>query len=222
MVHHIQAVDRQGMTPEKTQADIPKQPQFLDQVFRTETGEESDLFQTDDGQSFVVKVTGITPPAIKPLDSVREEVKDGWMNEERNKLLQAKTKQLVADAQKSGSLADAAKAVGHAPVTSMPLKRGETGDVFSMELVNQVFSQPPGSIVSGPAGKGNAVVIAKVDSFSEPTADVTTPEYTNFRKAAAQQLGEGLVDSVAAAARQQVGVNIHQATLQHTLETQQQ
>ncbi len=221
MVHHVQAVDRQGMTPEKIQADIPKQPQFLDQVFRTETGEESDLFQTDDGQNFVVKVNGITPPAVRPLDSVREDVKEGWLNETRNKLLQTKIQQLVADAQKSGSLAEAGKAVGHAPVTSMPLKRGETGDTFSMELINQIFARTPGSIVSGPAGKGNAVVIAKIAAVGETPADVTTPEYINFRKAAAQQLGEGLVDSVAAAARQQVGVNIHQATLQRTLDTQQ-
>jgi hypothetical protein len=104
----------------------------------------------------------------------------------------------------------------------MPLKRGETSDVFSMELINQIFASPPGSIVSGPAGKGDAVVIAKVASVSQPPADVTSAEYTNFRKAAAQQLGEGLVDSVASAARQQAGVNIHQATLQRTLGDTQQ
>jgi D-Tyr-tRNAtyr deacylase len=59
------------------------------------------------------------------------------------------------------------------------------------------------------------MVIAKVVSANTPQADVTTAEYTNFRKAAAQQLGEGLVDSIAAAARQKAGVNIHQATFDH-------
>ena len=222
MIHHVPAVDKEGNTPEKSKADIPKQPQFLDQAFRTETGEESDLFQTDDGVYYAIKVTGITPPAVKTLDSVREEVKEGWTIEQRAKLLQTRTQQLVADARKTGSLADAGKSVGHAPVTSTPLKRGETSDVFSMELINQIFASPPGSIVSGPAGKGDAVVIAKVASVSQPPADVTSAEYTNFRKAAAQQLGEGLVDSVASAARQQAGVNIHQATLQRTLGDTQQ
>ncbi len=222
MVHHVQAVDHQGLTPEKTKADIPKEPQFLDQVFRTETGEESDLFQTDDGQYFAVKVTGVTPPAVKPLDSVREEVKEGWANERRNKLLQTKIQQLVADARKDSNIEAVGKAIGHAPVTSMPLKRGQANDVFSMELVNQIFAVPPGSIVNGSAGKGNASVIAKVISSSDPDTDVTSAEYTNFRKAAAQQLGEGLIDSVAAAARQKAGVNVHQATLQRTLGDTQQ
>jgi hypothetical protein len=86
-----------------------------------------------------------------------------------------------------------------------------------MDLINQVFAEPTGSIVSGPAGKGNAVVIAKIATASDPQADVTSAEYTNFRKAAAQQLGEGLIDSVAAAARRKAGVNVHQATLQRTI-----
>ena len=109
MVHHVPAVDKEGNTPEKSKADIPKQPQFLDQAFRTETGEESDLFQTDDGVYYAIKVTGITPPAVKTLDSVREEVKEGWTIEQRAKLLQTRTQQLVADARKTSSLADAGK-----------------------------------------------------------------------------------------------------------------
>lgn len=222
MVHHVAAVDRQGMTPEKSQAEIPKQPQFLDQVFRTETGEESDLFQTDDGQNFAVRVTGITPPAVKPLDSVREEVKEGWLTEQRNKLLQTRVQQLVADARKTGNLADAGKQVGHAPVASMALKRGESGDVFSMELNLQIFGQPTGAILSGPAGKGNAVIIARVVAVIHPQVDVTSAAYTNFRQAAAQQLGESAVDTLAAATRQSAGVNIHQATLQRVLGDTQQ
>lgn len=212
-VQHIAAVDRQGITPENTAADIPKSMQFLDQAFRTESGEESDLFMDESGNNFAIKVTKVTPPAVKPLDSVREVVKEEWLKEQRAKLLQTKVQQFVTDARKSGNIDAAGKASGHAPVTSMPLKRDAMSDVFSMDLLNQIFSVPPGSVVSGAAGKGDAMVIAKVVSANTPPADVTTPAYTNFRKAAAQQLGEGMVDSIAAAARQKAGVNIHQATL---------
>lgn len=214
-VHHVPAVDRQGMTPENTQADIPKSMQFLDQAFRTEGGEESDLFQDESGNNFAIRVVKVSPPAVKPLDSVREVVKEEWLKEQRGKLLQTKSQQFVADARKAGSLDEAGKAAGHAPVTSMPLKRGATSDVFSMDLMEQIFAVPPGSVVSGAAGKGDAMVIAKVVSANTPQPDVTAAEYTNFRKAAAQQLGEGLVDSVAAAARLRAGVNIHRATFDH-------
>ena len=222
MVHHIAAVDRQGMTPEKADADIPKQPQFLDQVFRTETGEESDLFQSQDGQYFAVRVTGVTPPAVKPLDSVREEVKAGFAADIRSKLLQAKVQRLAEQAKKSGSLADAGKSLGHPPVRGMPLKRGEMNDVFSMNLMAQLFSVPPETIITGPTGKGNGYVIARVVSVDHPKPDLSSAEYTNFRRGAAQQLSETTVDSLAAAARKREGVNIHQATLQRVLGDTQQ
>src|SRR5579872_612551 len=123
MVQHIPAVDRQGMTPENTQADLPKSMPFLDQAFRTEAGEESDLFMDEAGNNFAIKVTKVTPPAIKPLDSVREVVKEEWLKEQRAKQLQTKVQQLVAQARKTGNIEEAGKAAGHAPVTSMPLKR---------------------------------------------------------------------------------------------------
>jgi peptidyl-prolyl cis-trans isomerase D len=222
MVRHIAAVDRQGMTPEKTPADIPKQPQFLEQVFQTEAGEESDLFQSEDGQYFAVKLTGVTAPAVKPIDSVREEVREGFLAEARSKLLLAKVQALSAQAMKSGNLVEAGKAAGHAPVTAMPLKRGDMNDVFSTALVNQLFGAPPGTVVTGPAGKGNGYVIARVVKADHPEPDVSSAEYANFRKTAAQQLAETEIDSLAAAARKQAGVSVHQATVQRILGDAQQ
>jgi peptidyl-prolyl cis-trans isomerase D len=220
--HHVAAADRQGMTPEKTKAEIPAAPEFLASVFQTETGEESDLAQTNDGQYFAVKVTGVTPPALKPLDSVREEVKEGFIAEARTKALQAKVQALAAQAMMTGSLAEAGKSLGHAPVTSMPLKRGDMNDVFAQPLVAQLFAAQPGTILTGPAGKGNGLVIARVARVNHPEPDVSSMEYQNFRKAAATQLSQTAVDSLATAARQRAGVNIHEATVQRVLGDTQQ
>ena len=187
-VHHVAAADRKGMTPEKIESDIAKVPQLLDQAFQTETGEESDLFQSQDGQYFAVKVNGVTPPAVKPLDSVREEVKEGFIADARNKALQAKVQALAAQAMETGSLAEAGKALGHAPVTSMPLKRGDMNDVFSQTLLAQLFAAHPGTVITGPAGKGNGMVIARVTSVIHPEPDVSSADYLNFRKAAAHAI----------------------------------
>jgi peptidyl-prolyl cis-trans isomerase D len=214
---HVASVDRQGMTPEKTKAEIPAQPQFLDQVFQTESGEESDLFQTDDGHYYVVKVTTVMPPAVRPLDSVREEVKEGFIKEAQNKLLQTKVQALADQAMKSGNLADAGKSLGHAPVTSAPMKRGDMGDVFSQDLSRRLFATAPGAIITGPAGKGNGMVLARVVKVEHPEPDLSSADYNNFRKSASQQLGETAVDTLAAAARKQAGVSIHQETVQRVL-----
>ncbi|HEY4264761.1 MAG TPA: SurA N-terminal domain-containing protein [Micropepsaceae bacterium] len=222
MLHHVAAIDRMGMTPEKSEPEIAKIPQVLEQVFQTEVGEDSDLFQSPDGQYFAVKVNSSMPPAIKPLDSVREEVKEGFIADARNKLLQTKVQTLAAEAMKSGSLAAAGKALGHPPVTSMPLKRGDMGDVFSMQLIGQLFAVPPGAVITGPAGKGNGIVLARVVKVTHPEPDVSSADYVNFRRTAAQQLSMTAVDSLAAAARKKAGVNIHQATVQRVLGDAQQ
>jgi hypothetical protein len=80
-----------------------------------------------------------------------------------------------------------------------------------------MFSAPPGTVVNGPAGKGNGVVLARVAKVIHPQPDVSSADYINFRRTAAQQLSVTAIDSLAAAARKEAGVNIHQATVQRVL-----
>ena len=216
-IHHVANVDRQGMTPERSQGDIPKVPALLDRAFMTETGEESDLFQSEDGQYFAVKVNGVTPPAVRPLDSVKEEVREAFMTDKRNQMLQAKVKALTDQVTQAHSLAEAGKALGHAPLTSQPLKRGDMSDVFSPQLIGTLFSTPAGVAVSANEAKGTGVVIARVTKVLHPEPDLSSAEYANFRRSAAQQLGLTTVDTVAAAAKKDAGVTIHQATVQRVL-----
>jgi len=221
-VRHVVAADRNGMTPEGGRAEIPTQAAFIQQVFQTESGEESDLFMTDDGASYAVRVTGITQPSVKPLEQVREQVREGFLADARTKLLQTKVDGLAEQARKSTSLADVGRALRRTPSTSTPLRRGQTDDVFSSNLSQQFFAAPQGAVITGPAAKGNGYVIARVAKVDHPEPDVSGAEYNQYRSTTAQELSETAVDSLSAAARKSAGVNVHQATVQRiTGETQQ-
>jgi len=223
MVHHVAATDRQGMTPERSESEVAKIPLLLERAFQTETGEESDLFQSEDGLYFALKMDGVTPPAVRPLESVREEVREAFVAEKRNQLLAAKVKTLADEGTKTKSLAAAGKSLGHAPLTSQPLKRNEMSEVFSAQLLNQLFSNPAGVAVAATAATaGKGVVIAQVTKVLHPEPDLSSAAYVNFRRSAAQQLGLTTVDTVAAAAKKQVGVTVHQETLQRVLGDNQQ
>jgi len=189
----------------------------MDQVFQTETGEESDLFSTEDGASYAVKVTGITPPAIKPVDQVREQVREGYLKDTREKALQTKVQAFADQAMKAGSLVEVGRTLRRAPTTTMPLKRLQTDDVFSTELSKQLFAATPGTVVTGPAAKGGGYVIARVAKVERPEPDVSGTEYGTFRQTAGQELGATAVESLAAAARKDAGVNVHQATVSRVL-----
>ena len=111
IVRQVVAADRNGMTPEGEVADIPLVPDFLEQVFQIETGDESDLFMTMEGGAYAVKMNSITPPAVKPLDQVREQVREAFIADARTKLLQTRVQTLTHEARKSGSLAEAGRAL---------------------------------------------------------------------------------------------------------------
>ena len=217
IVRQIVAADRNGMTPEGGVADIPLVPDFLDQVFQVETGDESDLFMTMEGGAYAVKMNSITPPTVKPLDQVREQVRDAFIADARAKLLQTKVATLSDEARKTGSLAEVARTLKRQPTMSMPLRRGQADNVISQALSNQIFGAPQGSIVTGQAASGGGQVIARVANVTHPEPDVSAMEYEQFRQAAAQQLSETVVDTLASAARADAGVTIHDATLQRVL-----
>jgi peptidyl-prolyl cis-trans isomerase D len=216
-VSRLPGVDRQGLTPERSQAEVPPDPSFLEQVFQTETGEESDLFQGQAGPYFAIKMTGITAPAVRPLDSVREEVREGFVAEARTKLLQAKVQALSELAMKSGNLVEAGKSLGRAPIVAAPLKRGEMTNIVSTALNAQLFGAPAGTVLTGPAATGNGSVIVRVTRVEHPEPDLSSADYANFRRTAAQQLGESAMETLASAAREQAGVEIHQATIDRVL-----
>ena len=217
IVRQVVAADRNGMTPEGGVADIPLQPDFLEQVFQIETGDESDLFMTMEGGAYAVKMNSITPPAVKPLDQVREQVREAFLAEARQTLLTTRVQMLADEARRTGTLAEVGRTLRRAPTTSMPLRRGQTDNVVSQGLSAQLFSASQGAIVTGAAGNNNGQVIARVVNVVHPEPDVTAMEYEQFRQGASQQLSETIVDTMAKAARADAGVTVHDATVQRIL-----
>jgi peptidyl-prolyl cis-trans isomerase D len=214
IVRQVVASDRNGMTPEGGVADIPLVPDFLEQVFSMETGDEGDLFPTMEGGIYAIRMNAVTPPAVRPLEQVREQVREGYLADARNRLLQTRVQMLTEESRKTGTLAEAARALRRTPTTSMPLRRGQSDNVISAALSAELFSAVPGAIVTGAAAGGNGQVIARITNIVHPEPDVSGTEYGQFRQTVAQQLSETIVDTMAAAARADAGVTIHEATVQ--------
>lgn len=216
-MRQVVAADRNGMTPEGGVADIPLVPDFLEQVFQIETGDESDLFMTMEGGSYAVKMNSITPPAVRPLEQVREQVREAFLAEARTKALQARVQALAEEARKTGSLAEIGRTLRRAPTTKTALRRGQADDVVSTALSADLFAAQPNAIVTGAAGMGPDFVIARLTNVQHPEPDVTAAEYEQFRQTASQQLSETIVDTIASAARADAGVTVHDATIQRIL-----
>ena len=81
-VTQVAAVDPNGLAPDGSHADVPDDSDFLKQVFAADVGEEGDAFAVKDGHNYVLKVDGVTPPKLKPLDTVRAAVAAAWQKEQ--------------------------------------------------------------------------------------------------------------------------------------------
>jgi peptidyl-prolyl cis-trans isomerase D len=214
IVRQVVASDRNGMTPEGGAADIPLVPDFLEQVFSMQEGDEGDLFQTMEGGLYAIRLTSVTPPAVRPFEQVREQVREAYMTDARNRALQTRMQTFADEARKTGTLAEPARVLRRMPTTSMPLRRGQADSVISSTLAGEIFNAPSGAIVTGAAASGGGQVIARVVNVTHPEPDVTAAEYAQFRQTTAQQLSETIIDTMAAAARADAGVTIHEATVQ--------
>lgn len=214
-VGHMAAIDATGHTPDGAKAQMPDDPELLQQMFKADVGDEGDPFIAKSGTTFVVKVEGIRPPELKPLNTVRAEATQGWQKQEIARRLDAKAKELAAKATSEKSLASIAAQTGtsvaktgalHRPIVNQPIE----GPLPARVLV-KVFSVPEGDAVYGPTADGSSFIIARVTGVNHPPAGVVSEmRMKQFATQVGGQAGGDVADTVAAAARDKQGVTINQ------------
>lgn len=213
-VGHVKAVDAAGLTPDGTKAQIPADPDFLPAMFKAEVGEDSDPFATKAGAYFALRVNGVTPPRLKPLDLVRADATNSWTQEQRSKLVAAKAAALTAQAEKEKSLDGVAKALKVSVQHSPALSRQTSDTMFSAPVTAKLFDAGPGGIVSGPQGLSGNYIIARVTGIAHPPLN---PNDRNFAGGMAQ-LSQGVAGdfsiALANAARARQGVKVNQKLVQ--------
>jgi peptidyl-prolyl cis-trans isomerase D len=211
----IAAVDKMGLTPagEKV-ADLPADPEFLSAAFAAEVGEDNDPFAAKSGAYYALKVGGVTPAKLKPLDQVRADALTAWTAEEKAKALAVKAVALADQAQKDGNLAAVAKALKVPVLQSPALQRNTNDTTFSAALTEKLFAAAPGAVVQAPQGTGGNYIIAKVTGIAHPENENTRQLYAAGRGQISEQAGADISSSLANASRIQQGVKVNQKLVQ--------
>ena len=214
---HITAMDKDGLAPDGSKTAAPDDPGFRAAVFKAESGEEGDPFETPAGHYYVVSVNGTMPPKLKPLDQVRAQVLAAWTAEQRITLLKQKAQELAKQANKDGSLANVAKEI-RANVQSSPALTHSTSDnTFSPELITALFKAKPGAVVYGPAGKGGGYVIAHVSGIVHPLPPQNDPSFIGGVRMLSRDVASDVVESFAKAARDKQGVKTNAKLLDNVI-----
>ena len=218
----IAAVDSSGLKPDGAAADVPADPEFLPAVFKADVGDDVDPFATKMGAYYTLHVIGVTPPKLKPLEQVRLQATNDYINEQRAKALATKAQTMAARARKEKSLDAVAKEL-NVPVQHSPaLTRDTNSPIFSAQTVSRLFTVPPGGVDVGPQGQNGDYMIALVSGISHPPVNPADPGFQAGVSRFSQSVAQDFAADLAVAARARQGVKVNQTIFNSLIGTGQQ
>ena len=216
-VIRVATTDAHGMAQDGTKAAVPTTPDFLDQVFKSDVGTEGDPFRSTDGHYYILKVEGVIPQKLKPLDAVRAQALAAWTEDQRVQKLAAKADEIAKSANAGGNLAQIAGQY-HAVLASSPaLIREQPSPVMSAELMTKIFSVPGGRTVAGKAADGKSFIVARVTGVFHPPMVAGDPQLIAFAQSLGRQISGDIQAGMGKSARAAQSVTINQAQVDHVL-----
>lgn len=166
-------IDRLGRpAPGAAETAPPAIAEFLERAFAAAEGEESPLYDADDGTYYALRVDSIAPPAEKPLDAVRGEALADW-KEEWRRTRAADRAAIIAVRLRAGETPEEIAAdTGAALFATPPFRRSSAaaGENLGTAFVAAAFALPPDG-VSDPIAEGDRVHVAKLASIVDIDED---------------------------------------------------
>jgi peptidyl-prolyl cis-trans isomerase D len=216
-VIRVATTDAHGMAQDGSKADVPATPEFLGQVFKSDVGTEGDPFRSNDGHYYIVKVEGVIPQKLKPLDAVRAQALDAWTQDQRVQKLAAKADEIAKNANAGGNLTQIASQY-HAILASSPaLIREQPSSVMSADFMTKVFAVPGGRTVAGTAADGKSFIVARVTGVFHPPMVAGDPQLIAFAQSLGRQISGDIQAGMSKSARVAQGATINQAQVDRVL-----
>lgn len=214
----IPAVDSQGRSPDGAPvSNLPAIADLLQTAFTTEVAAEPLLKEGGEETYYLLRVDGVTPPALRPLDSVREAVAAGWRRAEQDVRAKAKAEALMKALDEGQALEKAAPAEATAQ-TGLPVTRLPTPQTLALtqDIRNAAFSVPAGKAALAPAADGDGYVVVRVGEVA-PGDPATDPAlFEEFKRGMDAQYSNDLLMSYQVFLSQKIGVTFNETLLEET------
>ncbi len=213
----IEAIDRQGRdSAGEPVAELPAGA-FLRLVFETETGRESLLTETANGDFFILRVDSVTPAQIRPLQEVRTEVTELWRGSQRAKLAREKAEALAARIEVGNEFEIIATEAGLTVSQTQPITRFETAveSTPSPALAAKLFQIGIGEVTTAAAAQGH--LVAKLTEVVAADPDADPDAVAAVRESLVDTLQSDLLEQFLATMRGEYGVEINDQALAELL-----
>jgi peptidyl-prolyl cis-trans isomerase D len=170
----VAAVDDKGRGRDGKPVALPVAPAtVLKLAFATDEDRTSRVTETPDGAIFVLRMTKIVPPAVRPLAEVRDKAVAAWQAEKRRDVVAKEAEALAAAVKPGLQLSAVAAAKGLKATTSPPFLRQSAGDAaVPPALVARLFAAKPAAVVTAADAAGSYV--AQLTAVQPPQTSAKT------------------------------------------------
>lgn len=206
----VAAVDATGRDPNGDRVDaLPDDPEFLAQVFATRVGDEPTLIEGTVGDYFSLRVDEVTEAALRPLDTIKEEVTGAWEVAEREKALEIMTKGLVERLEGGATLVELAEENEVEVKTAGPGTRSDRSLGLSADLLTSLFAADMNEAIEGMSGDGLTRLVGRVAEIDTATSDDDVTAIDRSTEAYAARLAQDFVDQFTRTARERHPVEVN-------------
>jgi peptidyl-prolyl cis-trans isomerase D len=212
----LDAVDETGKDAKGQ--DVGLTPDTLKLIFSTDAGNLSQVTPLANGGYAVAQVTGVTPPADRPFDQVKDQVKADWLADARKTAADAKAKEIADKVKAGGDLNAEATALGQTVKHSTAFTRakGDPDNLIDTSFAAAIFDAKLGQPVIGDSKDGP--VVAKVTAITPPDPAAHPNDVDNLSKQLLGQLRNDLAEQFGASLQQEIKPVIHEDVVNSLLQ----
>jgi len=213
-VKTIAAMDARGfdMAGKKIEG-TPVEGDFAGVAFQTPENQESALIESGSDGYFMIRVDGITPSRLKPLDEVRNDVVRDWKAEQRAAAADALAEKILEALKSGGDPKAVAKREGLAIKLVDDVARSGRGNL-PQALVNAIFKVDPNESVR--ARGRNATLVAKVLDIDIPDPSKAPERTAALAETLNDEIERDILGVLAQGIQRNFPVRINQAALEAT------
>ena len=213
-------LDAQGNTQEGTPAPIPGPSELksalIKAAFDTQKGVPPQLVEvqtpsTGGSAYYALSVEDVIPPAVKPFDSVKEQVTDDWTDDQRRHSEEETAAKLLTAVKGGQSLADAATVAGVTVRRTPLVTRDASVEGMPPQLQQVLFGLKPGEPTMVATKDGFLVAVPAEIIEANPKSDPAG--FDQLRTVVNRSIASDLASVFADALRTRAQPRINQAAL---------
>jgi peptidyl-prolyl cis-trans isomerase D len=195
-------------------SNIPPDPKFLEYAFRTPPGQTTQLQEIRGGGYFTLRVEGIDPPTLRPLDEVRAQVAVAWKDRQRDDKARERAQALLDRAKSGETLSKLAGELRLEARTSEPLSRFslDPNSTVPPPLISALFKAREGEIVLASYDGGYA--LGRLTEIKPAVQNEPSAEVAQLQRELTAGVAQDLLTQYTRALRRAYPVTVHRSAIE--------